>query len=119
MGRARCFAGRDRRRRRPGQVDDRGCREHPFEGELTVVSNIPAKTAEKGVVRPRFGLGRTTSVLGLVVKIICLGLVASIVISTAPAFIAAGQWMLLAATVIGAIAIFAIYTTKHAIPAKY
>ena len=70
-------------------------------------------------MQPRVQLGRTHSVGALAVKILLLGCVAGTAIAFVPALASAGEWGLLAAVLIGAGGIFAVYTTKRAIPAKY
>lgn len=64
-------------------------------------------------------LGGTTGVVALSIKILFLGLAAALALSVGPALLASGQTAMFVGLVVATIAIFAIYTTQRAVPAKY
>lgn len=68
---------------------------------------------------PVLALGRTTSIPALLAKIIFLGLVLGLAVAIVPALISMGSWMMLAILVVTVVAVFAIYTTRRCVPAKY
>lgn len=64
-------------------------------------------------------LGGTTGVAALTAKILFLGAVAAIALTVGPALLATGNHTMLIGLVVAVVAIFLIYTTQHAVPAKY
>ncbi len=67
---------------------------------------------------PRGGSG-TTTLLPLIVKIVSLGIIASLVVMVTPALIAQERWGFLAAVWAVVVILVAVYATKRAVPAKY
>ena len=64
-------------------------------------------------------LGGTTAVAALTVKIIFLGIIAAIAVALGPALFISGNWVMFLGLAVVTVALFIIYTTKRAIPAKY
>ncbi len=61
----------------------------------------------------------TDTAIGLLVKVLGLGLVAASVIAVTPTLLATDRWMALLALVLAAVLIFVVYTTPRLVPLKY
>lgn len=83
--------------------------------EPSPTSDAPASSAPQP---RRLGRGSDT-VLGVLVKVLGLGLVAAAVLWVAPTLVAAEKWLGLLVAVVGAAGIFAVYATKRLVPLKY
>jgi arabinogalactan oligomer/maltooligosaccharide transport system permease protein len=66
-----------------------------------------------------FSNEKRTTLIGLIVKIVFLGVVASVAIWLIPLLIRFELWVWLAIVVVTVVAIFFIYTTRRYIPGKY
>ncbi|APX31465.1 sugar ABC transporter permease [Brachybacterium sp. P6-10-X1] len=62
---------------------------------------------------------RTTTIGAVLVRVLFLGAVLAVVAFTVPLMIQLQQWMWLAVTVLSAVAIFVLYSTKRFVPGKY
>ncbi|MGY5763690.1 ABC transporter permease subunit [Brachybacterium sp. DNPG3] len=63
--------------------------------------------------------GRSTTITGMAVKIVFLGIVLAVVAFILPVMIQLQQWMWLTIMLLSAVAIFVLYSTKRFIPGKY
>jgi len=61
----------------------------------------------------------TDSVIGILVKILGLGLVAAVALWVAPTLVATEKWFGLVVVCLGAAGLFAVYSTQRLVPLKY
>ncbi|HEV7711624.1 MAG TPA: sugar transporter permease, partial [Asanoa sp.] len=82
-------------------------------------TDVPVRTTTPP--KPRLGLGAdgTASPLGLIIKIVVLGVVAAIAVWAAFPLIATGNWIGLVILVAVSALIFYVYLSPRVIPAKY
>lgn len=66
-----------------------------------------------------FGRRRTDTVVGVLVKVVGLGLVAAAVVALTPVLVATDRWTALLAVFVAAAALFAVYATPRLVPLKY
>ncbi len=80
----------------------------------------PPRTDPERTGRRRGGRSRgSDSIIGILVKILGLGLVAAAALFVTPTLVAAEKWFGLLVVALGAAGIFAVYSTTRLVPVKY